>query len=311
MLKFTVFTPVRNRRHTIHRVWQSLNNQTFRDFEWIIVDNESEDNVLPLLNEYKEKADFDVIIFSHKNRGLHFSLNKGFQLANGELYVRIDSDDEMVPEALARYNHWWDYVKNNYDYTKISGINVLCKDQSGQILGTKYPQHLGLSNSLELKYKIKSTGEKWGCVRTDLLKQMMFPEDKETYGVYIPDSYIWFQLAKKYNFLCVNEVLRIYHVGAEDQITNTQTKNVLKGVDGRFVFVLFKFNNVSSYLLKNNKKALIKEGLNFWRIGLRTKYSLPEIFAKIKNYKLKIFAFLLLGPSIVFFNLFRRKFYIF
>ena len=36
--QFTVFTPVYNRKHTIHRVWNSLNAQTYRDFEWIIVD---------------------------------------------------------------------------------------------------------------------------------------------------------------------------------------------------------------------------------------------------------------------------------
>lgn len=65
---FTIFTPVYNRKNEIHRVWESLNEQTFRDFEWILVDDGSTDNVWPLLEEYKEKASFPVTLLQQENK---------------------------------------------------------------------------------------------------------------------------------------------------------------------------------------------------------------------------------------------------
>lgn len=72
-MKFTVFTPVYNRRDKIHRVWDSLRSQTFRDFEWIVVDDGSTDNVMEILAIYKNEADFPVTILRQENKGKHFA----------------------------------------------------------------------------------------------------------------------------------------------------------------------------------------------------------------------------------------------
>jgi glycosyltransferase involved in cell wall biosynthesis len=68
-IKFTVFTPVYNRKHTINRVWESLQNQTYRNFEWIVVDDGSTDGVWDLLQRWKKEADFPVTLLQQENSG--------------------------------------------------------------------------------------------------------------------------------------------------------------------------------------------------------------------------------------------------
>lgn len=57
---FTVFTPTFNRAASIHRVYESLKSQTFRDFEWLIVDDGSEDDTADLVRKWIKEADFPI-----------------------------------------------------------------------------------------------------------------------------------------------------------------------------------------------------------------------------------------------------------
>lgn len=70
---FTVFTPVYNRKDKIHRVWDSLQMQTYPNFEWVIVDDGSTDGIGSLLEEYKQKADFPVTVLTQANSGKHIT----------------------------------------------------------------------------------------------------------------------------------------------------------------------------------------------------------------------------------------------
>ena len=56
--KFTIFTPVYNRADVLYRVWDSIQSQTFRDFEWVVVDDGSSDNSVEVIREYEKKANF-------------------------------------------------------------------------------------------------------------------------------------------------------------------------------------------------------------------------------------------------------------
>src|SRR5664279_3180792 len=96
---FTVFTGTRNRAHTLPRVYESLAGQTLRDFEWLIVDNESTDGTRQLVEGWQQEADFPIRYFWHENRGKHGSQNRAIGEARGELFVTLDSDDPCAPNA--------------------------------------------------------------------------------------------------------------------------------------------------------------------------------------------------------------------
>ena len=66
--EISVITPTRNRASTLHRVFKSLEKQTFKNFEWIVCDDASRDETIELLKKYKKKAKFNIRIFYHKIR---------------------------------------------------------------------------------------------------------------------------------------------------------------------------------------------------------------------------------------------------
>ena len=217
---FTIFTSVYNRKHTVHRVWESLNNQTYKNFEWILINNGSQDGVEPLLEEYNAKADFKVRLIHQENKGKYMAFDRCVDLAEGELMIPADSDDRFDSNTLERLNEVW----NKYKADDISGIDVLCKYEDGVIVGEKFPIDEGISSFKDVVYKNKVGGEKWGCVRVDLLKNFRFPK---TFDVkFFPDWYVWSQIGFNYRTIYLNEPLRIYFQDAGNQITKEKVDSL-------------------------------------------------------------------------------------
>lgn len=104
-MRFTVLTPTYNRSHLLSRAFNSLCAQTFRDFEWLIVDDGSTDDTEKLVRLWK--AFFPIRYFWKPNGGLHTALNFGVACAQGEFITELDSDDECIPTALERFDHHW------------------------------------------------------------------------------------------------------------------------------------------------------------------------------------------------------------
>lgn len=78
---------------------ESILNQTFTDFEFIIVDDGSTDDSLSIIQRYSEEDD-RIVIMSRKNKGLPFSLNEGIAFSKGKYIARMDADDISLPRRL-------------------------------------------------------------------------------------------------------------------------------------------------------------------------------------------------------------------
>jgi glycosyltransferase involved in cell wall biosynthesis len=281
---FTVFTPAYNRRRLIHRVWDSLRAQTFRDFEWVVVDDGSSDNVVELLAEYAAEADFPVRFERQENSGKHAAWNRGVAMARGELFVPIDSDDSFAPNTLDRFHHWWMTIPEQ-DRSSYSGINVLCQDpETGQIVGDPYPHSPMVSNNLELTYVHRLVGEKWGCQRTAALREVPYPRDTAYRRHIISENYLWYQLARRYKVLCVNEPLRSYYRDAPNSTLNEQhggalSARLLGHVPARYFYKSWHLNTNLDYLLKN-KKDLVKTAIDIWVCGLEFRGSVGRVLGE-------------------------------
>ncbi|MGH8403661.1 MAG: glycosyltransferase family A protein, partial [Gammaproteobacteria bacterium] len=97
---FTAFTGTYNRGPCLHRVYESLLAQTCQDFEWLIVDDGSEDDTQARVNAMMVDAPFAIRYFYKNNGGVHTAHNRAIKAASGELFLRCDSDDEFLPEAM-------------------------------------------------------------------------------------------------------------------------------------------------------------------------------------------------------------------
>ena len=218
---FTVFTPTFNRAHTLHRVFDSLVAQTHRDFEWIVVDDGSSDGTQQLIQQWKAIADFPILYTLQPNSGKHIAFNKGVALAQGDLFLPIDSDDAFLPDALEKMLYWWQQIPAP-DRAQFTGVVTLCQYENGDICGDLFAKHPLDTNALDLSHKYKKRGECWGFHRTEVLKQYPFPADKAVR--FVPENIVWDAIANRYKIRCINEPLRIFYQDSGNQITKADPK---------------------------------------------------------------------------------------
>jgi|SRR6476469_7752124 len=216
---FTVFTATYNRRHTLHRVYDSLTAQTYRDFEWLIVDDGSTDNTRELVDQWQQENLLPIRYIYQENAHLHIAFNRGVREAQGELFIKLDSDDSCEPQALERFKYHWDAIPSDQK-DKFSAVTCLCKYTNGQIVGDLFPFNPTDSDSLEIRYRFKVKGEKWGFHRTGVLRKCFCGE--EIIGTNLPESVRWSKIAKKYKTRFVNEALRTYWTDELSIVRNSQ-----------------------------------------------------------------------------------------
>ena len=101
MPEISVVVPVYNVRDYLRKNIESILNQTFRDFELILVNDGSKDDSLDILREY-EKKDDRITVIDKPNGGLSDARNAGMQIATGKYIQFIDSDDFIEPELLEK-----------------------------------------------------------------------------------------------------------------------------------------------------------------------------------------------------------------
>lgn len=214
--RFTVFTPTYDRAHTLPRVFHSLSVQTFRDFEWVIVDDGSRDGTRDLVAGWARSAPFPIRYLYQANAGKAAATNAGVVHAHGELFLIADSDDEFLPQALERFAFHWDAIPAA-ERDRFTGVTALCCDGAGRPVGDRFPVSPLDSDSLELLYRYRVRGEKWGFHRTDVIRRFPFPSVAGTR--HTPEDVVWRAIARRYKTRFVNEVLRVYHQDAGGQLT--------------------------------------------------------------------------------------------
>ena len=99
---FTVFTPVFNGEKYLHRVFKSLKEQEFRDYEWIVINDGSTDGSAGLIRAFiEENKDINTVYIEQPNSGKHLSWNRAVEHARGRLFVPADADDYFFPDTLS------------------------------------------------------------------------------------------------------------------------------------------------------------------------------------------------------------------
>jgi glycosyltransferase involved in cell wall biosynthesis len=209
---FTVFTPTFDRARTLPRVYESLCRQTWRDFEWLVVDDGSRDGTEELVRGWMESSPFAVRYLRQSNLGKHVAFNRAVAAARGLLFVPLDSDDACVPEALERLRRYWLAVPVDRR-DRFSGITVLCRDLDGRVLGSPFPVSPADMSPIEMLVRHRYEGDKWGFHRTEVLRDHPFPEIPGER--FIAEGVVWNRVARRYLMRFVNDPLLIVDYQAE------------------------------------------------------------------------------------------------
>ncbi len=125
----SVIMPVYNAERYVAEAVQSILDQTFRDFEFIIVNDGSTDGSLAILERFA-KSDPRIKLISRPNTGLVFALNEMLELARGEFIARMDADDVAIPDRFAQQLR---YLAQHPDVVAV-GCRVYLIDPKGRRL---------------------------------------------------------------------------------------------------------------------------------------------------------------------------------
>lgn len=292
--RFTIFTPAYNRKETLHRAYESLCQQTFKDFEWLIIDDGSTDNTSDLVKEWIKENKFQIEYIYQENHHKFFTLLKAARLAKGELFIGLDSDDKCTPDSLEKLSTYW---KNIPDENRLgySGLTTLCIDQHGKLVGKKFPSDIFDSDTAESLLKYHVTGEKWGFIRTDIMQMFSYPDNYFANG-YIPEGVIWMSIAKMgYKTRYINDALRIYYVDENDSAISFnpgQRKNSF----GAMVYQQFMLNNFLKYF-RNNPRYFISSIVNYTVNSFFQGKTIKQSFTGLDNSWIRSLFILLLPVS--------------
>jgi glycosyltransferase involved in cell wall biosynthesis len=89
----SIITPCYNSEKTIEKTLQSIESQTYKNIEYIIIDGASTDNTINIINSHRPKLPSNLKVISEKDGGIYEAMNKGIGLATGELIGIVNSDD--------------------------------------------------------------------------------------------------------------------------------------------------------------------------------------------------------------------------
>lgn len=233
----TVVMPVYNGGAFLSESLESILNQTFRDFEFLIVNDGSTDGSLDVLNKYA-KIDSRIKIIDRVNKGLVYSLNEGISLAKGKYIARMDADDLSEVKRFEKQIELLE--KENGDvcgchFTIISETNKVVNSFIAPI--TKEAISCCLLNSVPYAH---------GAV---MFRKSFFDKNKLGYkNVKAEDHKLWCDFHENgANFVTVNDFLFRYRVH-KNSISNSKEDTMRKEV-----------NKSGNYLVKKYKARYLSD----------------------------------------------------
>lgn len=259
---FTIFIPTYNRAHTLPRALASIEAQSLRDFELILIDDGSTDDTEALVAGWSAGVDFPVLYAKQPNQGKHVAHNLAVQRASGRFFVALDSDDRMLPDALERMKRHWESIPEQ-QRDGFAGVEGLVESMDGLRLLTKpYPQSPFDACYLEVRYRLGIGGDKKSAIRMEILRQYPYPRFEGE--CHMRDSLIWKRMAHRYRFRCVNEAFQQVEYQA-DGLTSNRFLARMEAVRG---FQLYYLEDVTLHRPWLSRRQLRRSMVDFIRFSL-------------------------------------------
>ncbi len=207
---FSIVTATYNRAHLLPRAINSVLNQSYQNFEFIIIDDGSSDNTEEVIRAFKDER---IIYCKYKqNKGLSVVWNKGLDLARGDYVAILDDDDELLPEAL-------ETAVNKFAELSPRGIKVIWFD--GIDFVTKKVTGKGINKDAYISYGEhlcrRISGDFWVVLNRSLLLIESNRFDERTWG---GSALLWYKFYHQTKVFHVAKVLCTIHREHGSTISN-------------------------------------------------------------------------------------------
>lgn len=220
-LKFTVVTVVFNGEKTIKKTMDSVLEQEYLPFEYLIIDGKSSDTTLEIVNDYKEafvKKNITLKVKSEKDSGIYNAMNKGIKEATGDFISFLNSGDWYELDALKNVNDL--YLENKFELT-YGGLHYINPNGS-------------ITNKMSKLDKYFISSRNWNhpsmFLKRDIYQRYGFNEYLKAYA----DFDLYIKLRKTDTQIIVIDKV-IANFMADGVSTNTNLKKVLERAKEKYV----------------------------------------------------------------------------
>lgn len=267
-MKLTIFTPSYNRAYILPKLYDSLCNQTCKDFEWLVVDDGSNDNTRALFDKWVIEAPFYIRYYIQENGGKHRAINKGVSLTENELFFIVDSDDHLTPNAVEWILETYKGIENNQLYAGLSGLRIT---PDGNKIGGGADFDTLDTDALSLRLVHNIQGDMAEVYKTDILRKYPFlevPGEK-----FCTEALVWNRIAQKYKLRYVYQGIYICEYlpdGLTAGIMRVRRNSPIASMTYYAEYAHLKLSVVQRF----------KGCINFWR------FAPTHFYYKVKEYKM-------------------------
>lgn len=262
----TVLSMCYNKADTIMRCYESLRKQTCYDFEWIIVNDGSTDNILNLIPDFKEDL-FPIHFIDKANEGISPTWNRGVRQAKGKVIFRVDPDDWIYPEAIEKVVQYYPLLEKD---NQLCGLVFQSTFEDGEGVGYHpFTEKITRCDFSTFRIVYQAVGDRAEVCLTSVFKEFPWPHypDERFY----PESVMWVNIANKYEALYINEPIYIREYGENCISANNSAvmrKNPKGYMDGAVIQIqtIMKYPHTCRRALKCCKIAC-----NYFRYGMYSK----------------------------------------
>ena len=224
---FSIITPTFNRPVMLRRNIQSVKNQTFDNYEHIIIDDANDPGTEKIIEELDNS---NIILLKHETtKGAAGSYNTGIKASSGKFILFLDDDDEYMPCILKKLNERFMHAGPDLGFIW-TGIARIKDTESGEKLLSTLVWPSQFSDKEEGLIAATSIGNGFGvCVRKECFDTVGLYDEALPVG---QDTDLLFRLAQKYNFETLPEVLVKIHQHDKNQLTDNRNYLIrLEGIE--------------------------------------------------------------------------------
>lgn len=271
--KISIIIPLYNKANAIEKTLNSALDQTFNDFEIIVVNDGSTDSSIDVANSINDKR---IQIYSTKNQGVSAARNFGIEKASSKYIAFLDADDIWLPNHLEHLN------------------TLLIKYPDCGLYCTAYEKHYStivspavfkdipnekgwmgiVENYFKSSVKNSIAWTSATMVPKDILKKLNGFNESITLGAG-EDTDLWIRIALQYPVAFCNSITAIHNLKAENRISNSKTS-------------LRNFIDLDVYEPYTKDKPYLKAYLDVNRFAIGMQYKLSGDNTKATNYFSKI-----------------------
>lgn len=299
--KVSVILPVYNAQKYLREAIDSILNQTFKDFEFIIINDGSRDSSPEIIKSYSDER---IRYYDNDgNKGLIYTLNRGIDLAKGEYIARMDADDISMP---TRFEKQVAYMDSHPDCI-VCGTDTqsFYNDKIKDFIIKLLPSHYKYDDCTIKKYLLISAcfAHPTVFIRTKTLIDNNI-RYKEEYK-HAEDYKLWIDLCDYGNFHNLHEKLLKYRITPTQITKNRETvvelKSTAKKCRKEYIEKYFRYNSEIPKIIFRQK--LDTSSIKMLKKKITDKEELKnlsyDVYCSLSNYTLKGFLYFLFSLDVI------------